>query len=171
MSVMTQLQDASTSQEMNSSADANPHAPYPSEPRDSTRAIRNDSSSSMTAIRDSLNALRPFPGFGIRRIVADHYSGRLRRRQELYAGVRLAPGVDHLRHPDQVRQGLDAHFAHDRTAMNFDGDLAKSEVARHLLVHLPGRDQEHDLLLARRQGPKPLSNIRNLPVEGAPLPV
>src|SRR5918995_3498006 len=90
MSVMTQSYDASASQAMNSSADANPRAPYPNEPRHSTRAIRKDSSSSMTAIRSSLNAHRPFPEFGLRRIVGiailagdygtRNYTGVLRRR-------------------------------------------------------------------------------------------
>src|SRR5215467_13547225 len=44
----------------NSSADANPRAPYPSEDSESTSAARNDSSSSMTAIERSLGTYHPF---------------------------------------------------------------------------------------------------------------
>src|SRR5918994_1307182 len=103
MSVMTQLHDASASHAINSSADANPRAAYPSEPTHSTRAIRNGSSSSMTAIRRSLNAHRPLPDMGQGQKVCN--SGMGERHQELYAGVtpHLQPrsDADHVRHPDQ----------------------------------------------------------------------
>ena len=33
-------------------------------------------------------------------------------------------------------------------AINLDRDLAKAKIARHLFVHLPGRDELHHLLLA-----------------------
>jgi hypothetical protein len=65
-SVTMQSHDLSPFAATNSSAEANPRAPYPSEQSDSTSAIRNDSSSSITAIRGSLDTQRPFPRFGRR---------------------------------------------------------------------------------------------------------
>src|SRR5258708_36586443 len=61
MSVMTQSQEPSPSTATNSSADANPRTLYPNEQSDSTSAVRNDSSSSMTAIKSSLDTHHPFP--------------------------------------------------------------------------------------------------------------
>src|SRR5918994_5848412 len=105
MSVITQLHDTSASQAMKSSADANPCASYPSEPRLSTRAIRKDSSSSMTAIRSSLDKHRPFPGCEPRRMVATAilpWDDGMRNYTRVL-GLRYGrhPGVDYVRHPDQ----------------------------------------------------------------------
>src|SRR5215470_10390218 len=58
---MTQSYGSVPSPAKNSSADANPRAPYPSEESDSTSATRNDPSSSMTAIKRSLGTYHPFP--------------------------------------------------------------------------------------------------------------
>ena len=55
--------------------------------------------------------------------------------------------------------------------MNFDSDLADSKVACGLLIHLSRGDQEHHLLLARRQCPKSLPHVRSIAVDGAPMPV
>jgi hypothetical protein len=63
-----------------------------------------------------------------------------RRRHRLEESTPL-PGVDQVRHPNQVCQGSGTHFPHHRTAVNLGGDLADSEVASDLLVHLPRRDQ------------------------------
>src|SRR6185369_6711374 len=105
MSVMTHFQDACASQAMKSSADTNPRALYPSEPRLSTRAMRNDSSSSTTAIRNSLDT-SSFPRISPRRIVGSlfwhvmpllgTYTGVLLRH------LRQRPRADQVRHPDQV---------------------------------------------------------------------
>src|SRR6266436_5155855 len=59
MSVMTQSHEFSPLAARNSSADANPRARYPSEQSESTSAVRNGSSSSMTAIRGSLDTHHP----------------------------------------------------------------------------------------------------------------
>src|SRR5215475_2850775 len=56
---MTQSYGSVPSPAINSSADANPRAPYPSEESESTSATRNDSSSSMTAIKRSLDTDHP----------------------------------------------------------------------------------------------------------------
>src|ERR1700730_9080468 len=61
MSVMMQSHEPCALAARNSSADANPRTPYASEPSDSTSAVRNGSSSSMTAIRGSLDTHHPFP--------------------------------------------------------------------------------------------------------------
>src|SRR5262249_45432181 len=58
---MTQSYGSGPSTARNSSADANPRAPYPSEDSESTSATRNDSSSSMTAIKRSVGTYHPFP--------------------------------------------------------------------------------------------------------------
>src|SRR5262249_600761 len=47
---------------INSSADANPRAPYPSDESESTSAARNDLSSSITAIKCSVDTDHPFSG-------------------------------------------------------------------------------------------------------------
>ena len=52
-------------------------------------------------------------------------------------------------HPHQVRQRPSIHFSHRRPAMDLDRNLAQAEVARHLLVHLPGGHELHYLLLPR----------------------
>src|SRR5215467_11124770 len=52
---MTQPYHSVPSPAKNSSADANPRAPYPSEDNASTSATRNASSSSMTAIKGSVD--------------------------------------------------------------------------------------------------------------------
>src|SRR5258706_12220036 len=59
MSVMTQSHEISPLAAKNSSADANPRARYPSEQSESTSASRNGSSSSMTAIKGSLDTHHP----------------------------------------------------------------------------------------------------------------
>src|SRR5713101_8176923 len=59
MSVMTQSHELSPLAAKNSSPDANPRARYPSEQSDSTSAVRNGSSSSMTAMRGSLDTHNP----------------------------------------------------------------------------------------------------------------
>src|SRR3546814_1974361 len=79
--------------------------------------------------------------------------------------------TDDVRHSDKVRQGPGAHLAHDRSTVNFDGNLTDSKVAGYLFVQLSHRDQLHYLLLARRQRLKPLPHLPNIAVEGALLPV
>src|SRR6266849_3480262 len=59
MSVITQSHELSPLAARNSSPDANPRARYPSEQSDSTSAVLNGSSSSMTAIRGSLDTHHP----------------------------------------------------------------------------------------------------------------
>src|SRR5262245_41269369 len=88
------------SRAINSSAEANPRAPYPSEESDSTSATRNNSSSSMTAINGCLDTYHPFPGPGM------GFSLH-KRRQRNYTAVLLLPclwllGFDHLGHPHEV---------------------------------------------------------------------
>src|SRR3546814_6743377 len=88
-----------------------------------------------------------------------------------YARLRPLLSADHVRHSDKVRQGPGAHLAHDRSTVNFDGNLTDSKVAGYLFVQLSHRDQLHYLLLARRQRLKPLPHLRTLAVDGALLPV
>jgi hypothetical protein len=61
-SVMMQSHDPSPPLSINSAADVNPRASYPSERSNPTSAIRNDSSSSMTEIMWSLDMHHPLPG-------------------------------------------------------------------------------------------------------------
>src|ERR1700730_2039508 len=175
MSVMTQSHDPSPPPATNSSADANPHAPYPSEPSDSTSAIRSDSSSSMTAIKSSLDTHRPFPDLAADGGAGDNNFCMPWERQgtihECYTRPLWPLGLDHFGHPDEVGQGSRTHFAHGRTAMNFDRDLAYSQIAGYLLVHLAGRDQQHYLLFAGRQRFKPLVHLRNIVVSFPPLSI
>src|ERR1700726_583671 len=116
MSVITQSHALSPSTATNSSADANPRTPYPSEQSDSTSAVRNGSSSSMTAIKGSLDTHHPF-SLGL----AAHHSranscGTASRGAKLYRGVMPSfsrlPGLDHIGHADQFGQGPGTHFAH-----------------------------------------------------------
>lgn len=58
----------------------------------------------------------------------------------------IEPLVLHRR----LRQGLCAHLAHGGAPVDLHRDLAERQIARHLLVHLAGGDQRHDLTLARR---------------------
>src|SRR5215475_9780545 len=97
---------------INSSADAYPCASYPSEESESTSATRNDSSSSMTAIRCSPDTDRPFPW-----ICAETRSQEWKVLPKEAAAVNytavlsLCPrplwllGLDHLGHPHEVSQG------------------------------------------------------------------
>src|SRR5215475_11269779 len=48
--------------------------------------------------------------------------------------------------------------------MNFHSDLADPQVSSDLLVHLSGSDQQHDLLLARRQRSEALPHLRDIVV-------
>src|SRR5215510_2499320 len=110
MSVMTQLYGSVPSPAKNSSADANPRAPYPNEDSASTTATRNDSSSSMTAIKGSLDTTyQPF-SVDLRGVI-EFRLGVLfhKRHQGNYTAVSLLPfptlwlpGFDHLGHPDEV---------------------------------------------------------------------
>src|SRR5262245_17927224 len=52
--------------------------------------------------------------------------------------------------------------------MNFHSDLADPPVTGDLLVHLAGRDQQHDLLLARRQRFEALPHSRDIGVHRPP---
>jgi hypothetical protein len=53
--------------------------------------------------------------------------------------------------------------------MNFDGDLADSEITGHLLVHFSSRDNHHDLLFARRKSLKSLLQLRNVVLDDPAL--
>jgi len=53
-------------------------------------------------------------------------------------------------HADQVGERPGAHLAHCRSAMDLDRYLTQAQVTSHLFIHLSGRHQHHDLLLARR---------------------
>src|SRR6202035_955619 len=94
MSVMTRSHDPSPSPSINSSADANPRAPYPNEQRDSTSAIRKDSSSSMTAIDSSPDTHHPFiPDYPLSRIFlrglewrVSHVAGEARNYTRVLSG-------------------------------------------------------------------------------------
>src|SRR3546814_184426 len=82
------------------------------------------------------------------------YAGTYRGRSSKiesgpYARLRLLLKTDDVRHSDKVRQGPGAHLAHDRSTVNFDGNLADSKVAGYLFVQLSHRDQLHYLLFAR----------------------
>src|SRR5277367_3793214 len=146
MSVMTQSHEPCASAARNSAADANPRAPYSSEQSDSTSAVRNGSSSSMTAIKSSFDTLRPFPG-----LPSGDRTFRMRRGcqetiHECYAGLSRLLGPYHIGHADEIGQGPRAHFSHGRASMNFHRDLAYSQIAGDLLVHLAGCHQQHHLL-------------------------
>src|SRR5215510_5051625 len=52
--------------------------------------------------------------------------------------------------------------------MGFHGDLADSKVTCDLLVHLAGRDQQHDLLLARSQRSEAAKHSRDITVNRPP---
>src|SRR5262249_20946756 len=108
MSVMTQSYGSVPSPVKNSSADANPRAPYPSEDSASTSATRNDSSSSMIAIKGSLDtSYHPYSlvrggarngkscHIGCTREIIQQYHCRCLRRPCLL-------GFDQLGHPDEV---------------------------------------------------------------------
>src|SRR6267378_2913645 len=173
MSVMTQSHEFPPLAAKNSSADANPRARYPSEQSESTSASRNGSSSSMTAIKGSLDTHHPRVwvrvGGGERAVVA---SGRA--TTTLYRGVtqRLRGlGLDYVGHPHEVSQCPCAHLAHGGASMNFRSDLAYSKFSRHLFVHLPGCHQHHHLLFARGQCSEPLSHLRSIVVGSPPLAV
>src|SRR5262245_1345913 len=111
MSVMTHSYGSVSSPAKKSSADANPRAPYPSEDSASTRATRNESSSSMTATKGSLDTTyQPF-SVDLRGVSEARYrkscftSGSSETIQQ-YHCCRFRPlwlsGFDHLGHPDQV---------------------------------------------------------------------
>src|SRR5215470_13273873 len=100
---MTQSYGSVPSPATNSSADANPRTPYPSEESESTSATRNDLSSSMTAIKRSVDTDLPFPGFARRRNPGTGSLASTGGINELYSSViamvggplwRL--GLDHL---------------------------------------------------------------------------
>src|ERR1700722_9474191 len=174
---MTPSHDPSPFTATNSSADANPRAPYPSEWSDSTSARRKDSSSSMTAISSSLDTHHPLPGPGRRnRALQLSHAVKASRNYtrvlgDLLSPLVIPPGFEHFGHPDEIRQGSCAHFAHRRAAVDFHGDLADAEIAGHLLVHLAGCYQLHDLQFPGRERSKPLLHLRKIALDRPPLPV
>src|SRR3984893_11948296 len=152
MSVMMQSHEPCALAARNSSADANPRTPYPSEQSDSTSAVRNGSSSSLTAIKGSLDTHHPF-SLGLAAHHSRAYScGTPTRGAKLYRGVMPSfsrlPGLDHIGHADQFGQGQGTHFAHAGPTVNLHRDLAYPQIAGYLLVHLAGCYQEHHLLFA-----------------------
>src|ERR1051326_9158456 len=64
----------------------------------------------------------------------------------------FARDTKQLCHADKISERSCAHFPHDVAAVNLHRDLAYPDLAGHLLVHQSGRDQGHDLQLARREG-------------------
>src|SRR3546814_13526738 len=99
---------------------------------------------------------RSLLGIRKRRLVRSDYddAGTYRSRSSKiesgpYARLRLLLKTDDVRHSDKVRQGPGAHLAHDRSTVNFDGNLADSKVAGYLFVQLSHRDQLHYLLFAQ----------------------
>src|SRR5882757_4325242 len=86
MSVMIQSHEFSPLAAKSSSPDANPRARYPSEQSDSTSAVLNGSSSSITAIRGSLDTHHPGYGCGRRqpREQLLHLTGRQKTIHECY---------------------------------------------------------------------------------------
>src|SRR5215470_17601586 len=98
MSVTTQSHDLSPPPAMNSSADANPWASYPSEPSDSASAIRNELSSSMTAIRGSRPTHHPLPRFRPQdREIGNIFLSHRARPRKLYTSMMFTA---HVGHPD-----------------------------------------------------------------------
>ena len=55
--------------------------------------------------------------------------------------------------------------------MNFDRDLAYSQIPRHLLVHLAGSHHQHHLLFSGGQRFKPSLNQGNFTVGDLPQPI
>src|SRR5712675_3034903 len=112
MSVMTQSHEFSPLAARNSSADANPRARYPSEQSESTSAVRNGSSSSMTVIRGSADTHHPRVCCNrLRREQLSHLKGRQDTIHGCYCYTRCSRhlGLDHFSHTHEVGQGLCAH--------------------------------------------------------------
>ena len=78
---------------------------------------------------------------------------------------------ENVGHPNQFGIGSRAHLVHRRSAMNFDGDFADPEIARHLFVHFAGCDVQHHFLFARRKRFEALSQLRNVIFDDPPLSV
>jgi len=119
-------------------------------------ALRMDSSSSMMEIKGPAGTRRPFS-----RLTAVMRAEHLRRPLctcpdlwESYPGVipELSMGfwLQRVGHADQIGERSGSHFAHGCSAMNFYRYLAKAQFASHLLIHLTGRHEHHNLLLTRR---------------------
>ncbi len=94
-SVITQSHDFSPSAATNSSAEMNARAAYPSEPSDLTSALRNGSSSSMTATEGSLDTLS-FPtglaaGGPAPNSTCCHGKDRSETIQGYYTHIRIIP--------------------------------------------------------------------------------
>src|ERR1700738_1343860 len=166
MSVTTQSHELSPPAAKNSSADANPRARYSNEQSDSTSAVRNGSSSSITAIRGSLDTHHPrgmAAAGGSEESSCCIWRGRQNTIHECYMLPRRSRclGLDHFGHPHEVGQGPCSHFAHGRTPMNFYRDLAYSKIAGYLLVHFSRCYQHHHLLFAWGQCFEPLPHLRS----------
>src|SRR5262245_36100821 len=108
---MTQSYGSVPSPARNSSADANPRAPYPSEYNASRSATRNDPSSSMTAIKGSVEHHISSFSLGSRgnseaRNGKSCHIGGTRETIQQYCCCCFRPlwlpGFDHLGHPDEV---------------------------------------------------------------------
>src|SRR5712671_4051862 len=169
---MTQSHELSPLAAKNSSADANPRARYPSEKIDSTSAVRNGSSSSMTAIRGSPDTHHPRVCCNRLRgaVVASDGGARTLYTSVICYGSRCL-GLDHFGHTHEVGQGPCAHFAHGRTPMKFYRDLAYSKIAGYLLVHFPGCHQHHHLLFPCGQCFEPLPHPRSIFIGSPPLSI
>src|SRR6185312_6016096 len=96
MSVMIQSYRVSSPVATNSSAEANPLTPYPSEWSDSTSAALNESSSSMTASESSLDTFTLSPGGSPHNKNAQDF-GALK----LYSSITLEIGPHDFRHPNK----------------------------------------------------------------------
>src|SRR5215471_636019 len=106
---MTQSYGSVPSPAINSSTDANARASYPSEESESTSATRNDSSSSITAIKRCLDTDHPLPrlrrdGERLEREVLPKKAVSMNYTAVLVPWHRLLwlLGLDHLGHPDEV---------------------------------------------------------------------
>src|SRR5262249_24809703 len=62
-------------------------------------------------------------------------------------GLGLASYPDLFRHSDELHKGLSLHFAHDLSAMHFDGDFTASQLTRDLLIKQARHDQPHHFAL------------------------